>query len=131
MKGVKFIPAKLRFRDWNNEPRSKKYVQIIIPPLFNAAKETIFDDYFCVTAEENSINALAYEEFFDGDGWAKPPKVLDKKTLEKIPLHERLCFYLPGVQPWQHTLFHHSVKDAIKALVPTGLYFYDIEDKKD
>jgi hypothetical protein len=131
MKGVKFIPAKLNFRDWNCTPKPMESIQIILPPLFNVPKETIIDDYFCIIAEENSISALTYEEFFNGDGWTNLPKVLDKKALEKIPLNERLCFYLPGVQPWQHTLFHHLVKDAINALNPTGLYFYDIEDKKD
>jgi hypothetical protein len=126
MKGVKFIPIKLNFRDWNCKPKSIDDVQIIIPPLFNVAKETITDDYFCVVAEKNSNIALAHKEYLDEGGWVRPPKILNKKLFEKIPLNERLCFYLHGVNPWQHTLFHHSVKDVISALNPIGLYFHDM-----
>jgi hypothetical protein len=54
MKGIKFIPAKLKFRDWNCEFKPMEYAQIIIP---------------------------------------------------------------------------HSVKNIISALNPTGLYFYNIEER--
>jgi hypothetical protein len=126
MKGVEFVPAKLNFRDWNCKLKSMNDIQIIFPPLFNVSKETIIDDYFCIVAEKNSNIALAYEEYLDGGGWAKPSKVLPKKLLEKIPLNERLCFCLHGVNPWQHTVFHHSVKDVVSTLNPIGLYFYDM-----
>jgi hypothetical protein len=127
MKGVKYIPAKIRFRDWNCDFKPREDFQIITPPLFKVSKETILDDYFLVVAEEIQVVALRYGELWNGDNWVKPPKTLDKKALKKIPLDERLCFRLPGGQPWQRTLFHHSVKDIINALNPIKLYFYDIE----
>lgn len=102
------------------------------PVRLDGWKGNIFDDYVCVVTYDNIYKLLNKElsDYFSDDDdededYNIHKFVLDKKELSQIPLSKRLVMRareMPG-----YTLYHQSVVDAINALEPIGMKFYNFE----
>ena len=105
------------------------YIKLIETKWIGKYKN-IDEKYWCLSIE-NRIEAMDKEKSV----YKKPQRtykiqkfILDKTSLEKIPLEKRLIFVLQE-EP-ASIVFHKSVTDLIMALNPTGLQFTPIEKKK-
>ncbi|WP_128330632.1 imm11 family protein [Apibacter sp. HY039] len=103
------------------------YVRFIATEL-TTPKGACIEDYFCMQVD-NDIEAMDKEESdfeFEHDAYWIEEMVLDRESLNIIPLNERLVFVLQ--ESPDMVLFHETVKDAIMKVHPTGMEFVNIEE---
>ena len=100
------------------------------PVRLDGWKENIYDDYICVFAENNMYKLLDEElssYSYRNRMYRIGKYVIDKEKLADIPLGKRLCMHVEEMLGY--CLYHQSVVDAIMALEPVGMSFYNVEKK--
>ena len=99
------------------------------PVELDNTKGTIYNNYECVSVEDNTYELLDKEHSdftFSSPLYSYKKLVIDREKLSEIPLNKRLGMRLREAPSYY--LYHESVVDAIMELEPTGMYFQDIEE---
>jgi hypothetical protein len=141
------IPKKPKMVDYHSTPKSvisKKIFDVLdemkikgiqlIPATITGKNNELYEDYWYIHII-NRYPALDREKsIYEWDDFIKVASPLEKVVLNEaflktIPLEERLVFYLAenGVEQ----LFHKSVVDAIMAMDPEGVVFYNVKEWED
>ena len=100
----------------------------LVPAEIKDNDNKIIKDYWVANIYQQIECFSEKDCLFDDDmGWLSPVHVaLDKETLNRIPLEERLVFVAEESSLFQ--LYHRSIAEIIMSVKPKGFVFVPIEE---